>query len=100
MSALQRICHWHPDRRAIGVCVMTGKAICAECSTRYEGVNYSKQGLAQLQAQRAAAASRRSTAEWLLMTVGVLGTPVALGLMYLFYRQMFAVLIDLQQVGA
>ena len=28
-------------------CVVTQQAICAECSTPYEGVNYSKDGLAR-----------------------------------------------------
>lgn len=49
---IERTCHNHPGRRAIGACVITGKAICAECSTRYKGVNYSRQGLEILQQRR------------------------------------------------
>ncbi|MEM1097198.1 MAG: hypothetical protein AAGH92_00275 [Planctomycetota bacterium] len=47
MAKLARFCSRHPDRPAIGVCVITGRAICAECSTQYQGVNYSKEGLAE-----------------------------------------------------
>ena len=32
----------------MGVCVETRLPMCAECSTRYDGVNYSKAGLAQM----------------------------------------------------
>ena len=54
MEIQQRYCVHHPDRPAIGICVVTKQAICGECSTRYEGVNYSKEGLRILQEQRRA----------------------------------------------
>lgn len=53
MAIEKRMCAFHADRLAIGVCVETKMPICGECSTRYEGVNYSKEGLRRLQARRA-----------------------------------------------
>ena len=41
MAIEKRMCAFHPDRLAIGICVETKVPICGECSTRYEGVNYS-----------------------------------------------------------
>jgi len=32
-------CAQHPDREAIGVCVVCRRPICAECSTPIEGIN-------------------------------------------------------------
>ena len=85
MSLPQRSCANHPDRRAIGVCVITQKAICAECSTRYEGVNYSKEGLAILQEQRAAQVARRATGGQLAAAVWVLAVPLALWAVWVFW---------------
>lgn len=66
----RRNCAHHPDRLAIGVCVETGIPICGECSTRYNGVNYSREGLAilhkRMQAQAAAAKPRVGWAGLLL----------------------------------
>jgi hypothetical protein len=55
MVIARHTCVHHPDRLAIGVCVITRQPICAECSTRYEGFNYSKEGLRILQQRRASA---------------------------------------------
>ena len=96
MAQLHRQCHHHADRQAIGVCVITGKPICGECSTRYEGVNYSREGLALLQAQRAAA-QRGGAGARLLGGMVLLMSPVMLYLLYVFYRLGFALLIDWQQ---
>jgi hypothetical protein len=52
MALVQRFCKNHPDRPAIGVCVVTKHPICAECSTRQDGVNYSKEGLEILRRRR------------------------------------------------
>jgi hypothetical protein len=93
---LQRTCVNHPDRKAIGVCVMTGQAICNECSTRYEGVNYSKQGLAQLKAQRQNEVASNLSG-WRI--VGWLISPLLLAAMFGFFWYSFAILIDLQQWG-
>ncbi len=51
----RQFCHNHPGRQAIGECVITHQPVCSECSTRYEGVNYSKEGLRILQERRRAA---------------------------------------------
>ena len=87
MGIEARFCANHPQRPAIGVCVMTHLPMCGECSTRYEGVNYSKEGLRLLQEQRAAAKQsgtrgvRRSIPT--LLAWGL--SPVLLYLMYLGY---------------
>lgn len=57
MSIERKYCNNHPERLAIGICVETKKPICGECSTRYNGVNYSKEGLIILQARRRTAES-------------------------------------------
>ena len=59
MAIEQQFCMNHPDRAAIGICVMTRKPICGECSTRYEGVNYSREGLELLHKERNALAAKR-----------------------------------------
>lgn len=52
--SLAASCHWHPERRAIGVCVETGESMCAECSTSFRGVNLSREGVERrLEAERA-----------------------------------------------
>lgn len=97
MTGLQKTCANHPDREAIARCIITGKPICAECSTRYEGVNYSREGLAILQEQRRAAAAgkpRRFAAVLVWASVPVLGL-----LMYLFYVVSFMSVIDAVQAA-
>ena len=91
------MCRNHPERRAIGVCIITGQAICAECSTRYEGVNYSKEGLRILQERRAAQAQTCvSRYRWAARLV-LLTTPLFLYLLYLGYFLFFKALINLEQ---
>ena len=82
MAIQRRFCANHPQRAAIGVCVITGVAICGECSTRYEGVNYSKEGLAILHARRAQAGNRPHR---LLTVLAWIASPVLLLLLYLAY---------------
>ncbi|MBN1809369.1 MAG: hypothetical protein JW909_09905 [Planctomycetes bacterium] len=95
MALKKEMCINHPDRPAIGVCVMTGKAICAECSTRYEGVNYSKEGLRMLQAQRALEAGS-TDAPGMLFTVGMIVlSPLFLFLLYLFYYYSLEALLNI-----
>ena len=97
MAIEQRMCRNHPERRAIGVCVITGQAICAECSTRYEGVNYSKEGLRILQERRAAQARKSvSRSRWAVALV-LLMTPVLLYLLYLGYFLFFKTLVNMEQ---
>jgi hypothetical protein len=92
---IQRTCVNHPDRRAIGVCVMTGKAICNECSTRYEGVNYSKEGLEMLKAQRGGETARGPSSAAVLAW---LVSPALAAALFGFFWYAFVLLIDLQQL--
>lgn len=100
MAELQRHCQTHPDRRAIGVCVMTGEAICAECSTRYEGVNYSRRGLEMLHAQRAREQERAGAGERAVRIVALGLSPLMVLALYAFFRTALALLIDIGQRGA
>lgn len=54
MAIKRDYCMNHPDRPAIGRCVITRNPICAECSTTYDGVNYSREGLEILRRSRIA----------------------------------------------
>ncbi len=36
---LRPLCAQHPDREALGICVMCRRPVCAECSTPIEGIN-------------------------------------------------------------
>jgi hypothetical protein len=84
MAIEQRFCVNHPQRAAIGICVMTRKPICGECSTRYEGVNYSREGLELLRKQRAESQRKHSRFSVTGMAA-LLGAPVAAYLLYLAY---------------
>jgi hypothetical protein len=105
MGITERYCVNHPQRPAIGVCVMTHKAICGECSTRYEGVNYSKEGLLLLQQQRAAAAAAASARGrgWGKRLGGAMLTcvwmPALLYLVYLAYLASAQTLTTMLQRG-
>lgn len=96
-ASIQRMCDNHPDRRAIGVCVETHKPICAECSTRYQGVNYSKQGLAIRMARRSA--NRRRSPVWftLFSWGAVLLVPLWIYMGYLFFHLGGQSVIDIMQ---
>lgn len=86
MALKKTFCLNHPDRPAIGICVITGQAICEECSTRYEGINYSREGLRILQARRNEA---NATGRWFdhvwLMLAAIL-SPLWAWLIYLGLR--------------
>ena len=88
MALKKTFCLNHPDRPAIGICVITGQAICEECSTRYEGVNYSREGLRILQARRNAENSLHGWRgrSWLIL--GTLLSPVSVLLIYFGLRAM------------
>jgi len=34
------VCHYHPERAGIGVCMRCRVVVCTACSTRVEGVNH------------------------------------------------------------
>lgn len=91
MAITRRTCSNHPDRPAIGLCVITRKAICAECSTRYEGVNYSREGLQILHERRAKEAAGGGSG--FLAISAVLITPLLLA-MYASYVFIFELLMD------
>jgi hypothetical protein len=100
MARLATQCAQHPDRRAIGVCVVTGRAICAECSTQYRGVNYSKEGLEQYLAEQsgpaAGGAGVVAAAGWALL---VLAAPVAGWVMWRGVDLLGQWIVDLMQAG-
>jgi hypothetical protein len=95
MAIKKSMCVNHPDRPAIGVCVITKRPICAECSTRYEGVNYSKEGLRILQEKRASAAARAGSLPRLEDAALILSSPLLLYLLYWFYLVSARSLVDL-----
>lgn len=96
-AAMQRTCANHPQRRAIGVCMITGKAICSECSTRYEGINYSKEGLETLKRRRQAAKRRSRSTRWLARLSLIATSPAMLVGVYFVYWIMLRWLMDLRQ---
>jgi hypothetical protein len=97
MAIKRQSCTHHPERVAIGVCVMTERPICAECSTRYEGVNYSKEGLALLMERRREEASREGRSKPALATLLYATSPLLIYTIYYFYRVTLELCIDLQQ---
>lgn len=34
------VCHYHPDRTGVGVCMRCRRVICVACCTRVDGVNH------------------------------------------------------------
>ena len=97
MAVQRRMCSHHADRPAIGVCVITKQAICAECSTRYEGVNYSREGLRILQERRAAEKVRGRRG--LLGYSFVVLTPIMLASVCAFYVVALPKVIDLLKLA-
>ena len=45
---LPHSCFLHPERKAIGLCVLCRTPICSECSTRVDGINYCQSCLSTL----------------------------------------------------
>jgi len=91
----RKYCVNHPERPAIGQCVITGKPICPECSTRYEGVNYSREGLEELKRRRAMkpdSGFRRKV----ISLVAVAQAPVSFYLLYLFYMYFFSAIMGME----
>ena len=95
---LARHCAQHPDRQAIGVCVVTKKPICAECSTQYQGVNYSKQGLAQfLAGQKVKVGVKRGSP--VLWTLLLLASPLMLYVTWLGFGLASQFSVDIIQAS-
>jgi hypothetical protein len=99
MAIEHQYCVNHPDRAAIGICVMTRKPICGECSTRYEGVNYSKEGLELLHKQRRAAAGRGLGLNVTLGIVAWVLAPLLFFLVYAAYLSTATVFMDMLRPG-
>ena len=83
MALKKSYCVHHSDRPAIGVCVITKQLICEECSTRYEGVNYSREGLAILRERRAAEGQRKFWPDRVWFIIFLLFSPVFMLALYM-----------------
>lgn len=92
MAVEQRFCVNHPERVAIGVCVETKKPICGECSTRYNGVNYSREGLEILRRRRSREAEKSGGQVGYLPFLLI--ALVMSAVMFLFYYVLGGILID------
>ncbi|MDH5637875.1 MAG: hypothetical protein OEZ04_05240 [Nitrospinota bacterium] len=89
-----KYCVNHPERPAIGECVITKKPICPECSTKYEGVNYSREGLAELKSRRALSAGAGFWSKVASLAM-VAQAPVSLFLLYKYYMYIFTAILNL-----
>jgi hypothetical protein len=47
-----RVCYYHEDRSAIGICMHCRVPICPACTTRLRGINYCHKCLAALAARK------------------------------------------------
>jgi hypothetical protein len=65
------VCHYHPDRPGVGVCVRCRVVICSDCCTRLDGINHCHACLKKL--GRLPSAARSSRALGTVMAFGVLG---------------------------
>jgi hypothetical protein len=45
------VCHFHPDRLGVGVCVRCRLVICSACCTRLDGINHCHRCLSKLGAR-------------------------------------------------
>ena len=62
---------------------MTARPICGECSTRYKGVNYSREGLATQTTTCRSGKRWRKSKQFMLNILMSAASPVMLYLMYL-----------------
>ena len=88
-------CVNHPDRTATAICMITKKPICAECSTQYEGVNYSKEGLELLKQQRTAKLAFGGK-DRMIEILALIISPLLLYFLYFFYNGLFQMIIDMR----
>jgi hypothetical protein len=56
------VCHYHPDRPGIGVCMRCRRVICAACSTKMDGVNHCHACLKAIGARGSASSAGASAA--------------------------------------
>lgn len=73
MALARRTCAHHPDRPGHALCMACRKALCRECATEWDGINYCASCLAQ---RRRSVAARGSLLGWL-------GLVLAVGLLFL-----------------
>lgn len=98
MALSRRNCMNHPERAAIGVCVITQNPICGECATRIDGVNYSKEGLRILQERRN---TFRSKVDWksrLFVMACMIAVPFSAVLLFQFYEAGLHFMVDMDQM--
>lgn len=98
MAIARRNCTNHPERAAIGICVITQKPICGECATRIDGVNYSKEGLRILQERRNTSQAKSNWKARLFAFALVIAVPFSAGVLYQFYVSGLQFMVDLGQV--
>lgn len=72
-------CHNHPDRPAIGLCVSCRAQVCADCTTKVQGVNHCLACLAKRAKPRDTAVRRPSEA---LVPAGIVAALVFFSLVF------------------
>ena len=88
-DALERRCHYHPDRAGVGLCMACRVIICVECSTRLDGINHCASCLSELTKSSGDVAGRgHALRQWvsltLCMAIVVLGVYAALRVLYVW----------------
>jgi hypothetical protein len=68
--ARRHLCANHPDRPAHAICMACRKAVCGECATEWDGINYCVSCLA---ARRRSEGTRGSRLGWLTLVLGSVG---------------------------
>jgi hypothetical protein len=69
-------CTYHPERFGIGVCVRCRQVVCAECTTRLDGINHCHACLEELAVRPAPVVHAPRGAQWLVLVLawsGLLG---------------------------
>jgi hypothetical protein len=75
------VCRYHPDRPGIGVCMRCRVVLCADCSTRVDGVNHCHSCLKAL--------GRRPASRPTGAALGALAALVVLSTAWLFFAGFF-----------
>jgi hypothetical protein len=78
-------CHYHPDRHGIGVCMRCGRVICAECTTRLDGINHCHGCLEVLSVRPAPPSHAPRGGQWTIFFLSWLGL---VGLLWLARSQL------------
>lgn len=98
MAISRRSCMNHPERAAIGVCVITQQPICGECATRIDGVNYSKEGLRILQESRNSSRSKTNWRARLFVAALMIAVPFSAAVLFNFYESGLNFMVDMDQM--